>query len=75
MSINPQVARYRAVVIKHALILYAETGMKANRMYTPTNMLNAAAGITGKTYKRGQYVQAAADIQSVLNGSFEDVPF
>jgi hypothetical protein len=75
MSINPQVSRYRAVVIKHALILYAETGRKANRMYTPTNMLNAATSITGKTYKRGQYVQAAADIQSVLDEPFKDVPF
>lgn len=57
------VALLRARTIASALRLYARTGMKANRAYTPSNMLAAATGITGKQYKRGQYVQAADDIK------------
>ena len=37
--------------------------MQVNRAYTPTAMLKAASGITGKTYKRGQHQQAADDIK------------
>ncbi|MFY8164592.1 MAG: hypothetical protein ACOVKC_10190 [Brevundimonas sp.] len=50
---------YRATVIASALRLYAKTKMQMNRAYTPTAMLRAAADITGKTFKRGQYVEAA----------------
>ncbi len=53
---------YRATVIASALRLYAQTGMKANRAYTPSNMLAAATQITGKTYKRGHYLRAAFDL-------------
>jgi hypothetical protein len=56
------VALYRAAAIASALRFYAKTGMKVNTAYTPTNMLKAATGITGKAYKRGQYTQAAADL-------------
>lgn len=51
------------LTIASALTLYAKTGLKPNRAYTPTNMLKAATDITGKTYKRGQYQQAADDIR------------
>lgn len=50
---------YRAYVIASALKLYADTGMKANRAYTPTAMLKAANEITGHVYRRGQYNAAA----------------
>lgn len=50
---------FRAIVIASALDLYAKTGMRANRAYTPTNMLRAAREITGRTFKRGQYADAA----------------
>jgi hypothetical protein len=33
--------------------------MKANRAYTPTNMLRTAEALTGKKFKRGQYEEAA----------------
>jgi len=56
------VACFRASVISSALRLYAKTGIKANRAYTPTNMLRAATEITGKPYKRGQYELAASDL-------------
>jgi len=61
-----QIQAYRAAVIKHALKIYANTGMQVNRAYTPTAMLKAAGQLTGKTYKRGQYLLAADDLQSLL---------
>ena len=57
------VATFRAYVIASALDLYAKTGIKANRAYTPTAMLRVAKEITGKTFKRGQYAEAAAAIR------------
>jgi len=53
------IAFYRAAAIASALRFYAKTGMKINRAYTPTNMFAAATEITGKTFKRGQYLEAA----------------
>ena len=68
------VATYRAITLKHGLKLYADTGMKPNSMWTPTNMLKAAGVITGQTYKRGQYRQAIADLTAWINvnGSIGD---
>lgn len=57
------VALYRAKTIESGLRLYAKTGLKPNRAWTPSAMLKAATGITGKPYKRGQYVKAADDIK------------
>ena len=49
---------FRAIVIRSGLDLYARTGLKPNRAYTPSAMLRVAGEITGKTFKRGQYQQA-----------------
>lgn len=49
----------RAMIIRRALLFYAKTKMQVNRAYTPKAMLDAAAGITGLKFKRGQYVVAA----------------
>ncbi len=53
---------YRALALKHGLILYDKTGMKPNTQWTPTAMLKAATGFTGTVYKRGQYLKAATDL-------------
>jgi hypothetical protein len=45
---------YRMIVIRGAIKIYLLTGMKANRMYTPGNMVRAVTQKTGKTYKRGK---------------------
>lgn len=63
-----QIGSYRALVIASALSLYAKTGMRVNRAYTPAAMLKAASGITGKAYKRGQYQQAATDLREFVKG-------
>lgn len=55
---------YRAIALASALKLYANTGMKANRMWTPTNMLSTATSITGKKYKRGEYMTAHTDLKA-----------
>jgi hypothetical protein len=50
---------YRAAVIACGLRMYARTGMRPNKAYTPTAMLREANRITGRVYKRGQYLAAA----------------
>jgi hypothetical protein len=54
----------RAKVVAHALRLYARTGLQANRAYTPSAMLRTATDITGQRFKRGQYTQAAAALDT-----------
>ena len=60
------VQTYRAVVIKHALQFYMDTGLKVNRAYTPGNMLKAASHITGKMYKQREYAKAISDLGAWL---------
>jgi len=53
---TPQaVNRYQAVVIRSAIKLYRDTGMKANRAYTPKNMKLTAEKLTGKKFKARDY--------------------
>ncbi len=66
MTVITNMPMYRVIVLKSALKMYAESGIRPNRAYTPTAMLKAAGSITGKTYKRGQHKQAAADLGSWL---------
>lgn len=54
---------YRATALAAALRLYAKTGMKVSRAYTPTAMLKAANEITGHVYRRGQYAAAAEGLK------------
>lgn len=50
---------YRAAVIASGLRLYAKTGIRPSRAYTPTAMMRAAKEITGKTFKARDYMGAA----------------
>ena len=63
------VATYRAIALKHGLYLYATCRIKPNRAWTPTAMLRAAGQITGKTYKRGHYHEAIADLTAWINAN------
>lgn len=58
-----EVSVFQAIVIKNAIKLYVDTGMKANRAYTPTNMLATAGRIVGKTFKRGQLPEAQKELE------------
>jgi len=50
---------YRATVIASGLKLYAKTGIKPNRAYTPTAMMAAAREITGRKFKARDYMGAS----------------
>jgi len=61
---NPEVEGFVLLVLKNAIKMYVNHGIKANRTYTPKNMLLKAGEITGKSYKRGELPVALADLQS-----------
>lgn len=61
-----EVNRFVAITLKSAIKLYINTGMKANRAYTPTNMLRKAGELTGKSYKKGQLKLAYDDLVELL---------
>ena len=66
---NPSaVEMYRMTVIRTAMKIYLGTGLKANRMYTPANMVQAVAQKTGKTYKKSKqgYAEALQDLSDWL---------
>lgn len=60
-SVNPKT--FQALVIAKALELYAQTGIKVNRAYTPKNMLAMANKLTGKPFKPRQYLEAATALR------------
>ena len=61
---GPGVVAFQCVAVAVALELYARTGIKAARAYTPGAMLATAARLTGEQFKRGQYAQAAAALRA-----------
>jgi hypothetical protein len=65
---------FQAMALKSGLRLYAKTGMRPNRAWTPSAMLKTAGSITGKDYKRGQYEQAAADLETWANVMQSAIP-
>ncbi len=58
--------RFRAIVLRSALKLYRDTGIRANRAYTPTAMLATTGQLTGRTFKRGQYSEAIEALTEIL---------
>jgi hypothetical protein len=50
---------FAMAAIASALRLYAKTGLRANRAYTPRAMMAAAARHTGRTFKARDYLGAA----------------
>lgn len=60
------IPKFQALVIASALELYARTGIRAGRAYTPSKMLAMASKLTGKTFKRGEYLPAASAIRELL---------
>lgn len=58
------VRRYQAVVLAQALLMWHRHQIAPNRAWKPVRMLATAGTITGKTYKRGEYEKAAADLRA-----------
>ncbi len=50
---------FACITVGHAMRLYAKTGIRAARNYTPTNMLRFVEQTTGKKFKRTQIAEAA----------------
>lgn len=66
---------YRLLVIASALEMYARTGMKANRAYTPKAMMEAAENATGVKFTgKGKYYEAATALRemAVLKAAGEE---
>jgi hypothetical protein len=68
ISTQHGIEMYRMTVIRTALKLYIKTGIKANTMYTPANMVQAVSQKTGKKYKRGKngMTEAFNDLEAWL---------
>lgn len=57
---------YQALVIAKALELYAKTGIRVNRAYTPTAMIRMATKLTGQHFPARGYLQAAAALRELV---------
>lgn len=62
---NPGRPEVQAAFLKSHLKLM-KLGMKNSRI-SATEMLKKATSITGNKYKRGQFDQAIADLQSIIS--------
>ena len=54
---------FAALTVAKALDLYAKTGMRVNRAYTPTNMIAMAKRVTGKKLAARDYTGAATALR------------
>lgn len=66
MFVGPDaIALYRAVSIRGALRLYAQSGIVMTRGMTPTKLLKAASAYTGKDYGRGNVNKCQAAVKEL----------
>lgn len=63
---------YQAIVVKQALKMWIEHGMKVNRDYTPKRMVLTATTITGKSFKPRDYKGAFAALEAWLEEITKD---
>jgi hypothetical protein len=68
------VALFRVTVLRTGLRIYAKHKLRVNRGYSPSAMLKAASQITGRTYTRGQYLSAAADLTAWIEAMKAALP-
>lgn len=60
---------FRCAVLVSSLRFYAKTGMRTTRIATPSRMLALAHEITGRKFKRGQYLEAADAVAAVAEAA------
>jgi hypothetical protein len=65
---------FAATTMRGAIDLYLKTGMKAGRLYTPTNMREAAGRVTGKHYKRNELALARDDLTTWIEAMKAALP-
>lgn len=64
------IGAFRALAIAKALKLYATTGIKVNRAYTPKAMMAMAAKITGQRFTARDYLGAAEALTTYAKGTY-----
>jgi hypothetical protein len=64
-----QVPVFVAVTLRSGIKLYAATGIKPNRMWTPKAMLAKASQITGKPFKARDYAGAIAALSDWIEAA------
>lgn len=64
-----QVSVFAMITLKSALSLYAKTGMKANRAYTPTAMMRTVSRMTGRTFKARDYARAIVALEEAIEAA------
>lgn len=65
---------YTATVLKNGIALYARTGLRPNRAYTPKAMMAQAALITGRTFRARDYAAAVAALQEWIDRAVPTLP-
>lgn len=65
---------YAMTVLASGLRLYAKTGMKPNRAYTPKAMMAAAEMHTGQKFKARDYLGAAEALTTLARASAAALP-
>lgn len=61
-----QVDVFAMLTVKSALKLYAKTGIKVNRNYTPSAMIRTASRMTGQAFKPRDYLGAVAALEAKI---------
>lgn len=65
---------FALMTLKHGIALYAQTGMRPSRAYTPTAMKAAAERATGKKYNRGDWHTMVHDLDVVIRAKRSAIP-
>jgi hypothetical protein len=68
--VGEEVRDAQALIVRRAILMWVQHGMKANRAYTPGNMARTASNITGLTYtsSKKSLQKAADDIAAMYPG-------
>lgn len=66
-----QIDRYVATVLRSALKLYHDTGMRVNRAYTPKAMMAKASELTGRRFAARAYTDAIEALTELLEAEVE----
>ena len=56
---------YQMLALKVALRAYAKHGLRINRMWTPTRMMDLASKLCGCKFKAKAYLEAASVLEKV----------
>lgn len=71
--VGEQVNDLQAIVIRKAIQMWVNHGMRANRAYTPGNLAATAGRITGLKYtsSKKSLAKAVTDIEAMYPGVFK----